>query len=241
MAGPLTGNPSGMADVADAAGRAVAVPLAALARVRQAKPMHPVGVLFRAGLERHGPGRPTGISWLDGTGTDDVLVRLSRGAGLPARYPDLLGLALRVPGEHPVDLLLSSTGSGRLTRLVPLARRNAATTYGSIMSYRSSAGRVWLAGVPQADQLPADRDRVAEAFPGVVVTLSAAVGRGPWQEFGRLTLDAPADPPDPPLHLDAVLHPPPGLVADGVLARFRRPAYAAARAALGAQLGTAGP
>jgi len=230
-----------MADVAGVAGRTVAVPLAALARVRRAKPMHPVGVLFRARLERRGVARPTGIGWLDSTGTDDVVVRLSRGAGLPARCPDLLGLALRVPGEQPVDLLLSSTGSGRLTRQLPLLRRNAATTYGSVMSYRSSAGPVWLAGAPQADELPSDRDRLADAFPGVVVVLSAAVARGRWQEFGRVTMGAATAPPDPPLHLDAVLHPPPGLVADGVLARFRRPAYAAARAALGADLGTRVP
>jgi hypothetical protein len=41
----------------------------------------------------------------------------------------------------------------------------------------------------------------------------------------------PTEPPDPPLHFDAVLHAPPGLAADGPLARFRRPAYAAARRA----------
>jgi hypothetical protein len=49
-----------------------------------------------------------------------------------------------------------------------------------------------------------------------------------------VTLGAPARPVDPPVHFDAVVHPPPGLVADGPLAHFRRPAYAAARRALGA-------
>jgi hypothetical protein len=230
-----------MADLADAAGRAVAVPLAALARARHGKPMHPRGVLFDALLERHGRGRGTGIAWLDAAGADDVLVRLSRGAGLPPRCPDLLGLAIRVPGERPVDLLLSSTGSGRWTRRVPLLRRNAATAYGSIMAYGSSVGPVWLAAVPRARWLPSDEHGLAAAGPGVVVELSAAVGRGPWQPFGTVTLRGAADPLDPPLHVDAVLHPPPGLAADGVLARFRRPAYAAARAARGAELGTGGP
>jgi hypothetical protein len=230
-----------MADLADAAGRAVAVPLAVLARTRHGKPMHPRGVLFHARLERHGTARPIGIGWLDAAGADDVLVRLSRGAGLPPRWPDLLGLAIRVPGERPVDLLLSSTGSGRWTRRVPLPRRNAGTAYGSIMAYGSSVGPVWLAAVPRPGRLPSDQQGLAAAGPGAVVELSAAVGRGPWQPFGTVTLDAAADPLDPPLHLDAVLHAPPGLAADGVLARFRRPAYAAARAALGAELGTGGP
>jgi len=55
-----------------------------------------------------------------------------------------------------------------------------------------------------------------------------------------VTLGAATDPPDPPLHFDAVLNAPPGLRADGPLARFRRPPYAAARRAQGADL-AAGP
>jgi hypothetical protein len=188
-------------------------------------------VLFDAVLERSGLG--IGIGWLDVTGTDDVVVRLSRGAGLPARLPDLLGLAVRIPGERPVDLLFSSSGRGRWTRRAPVLRRDAATTYGSIMAYRSAAGPVWLAAVPRGAGLPSDRDGLAAAGPGRVVTLSAAVGRGPWEPFATVTLRAPTVPVDPPLHFDAVLHAPPGLAADGPLARFRRPAYAAARRAQG--------
>jgi hypothetical protein len=221
-----------MADLVDTAGRAVAVPVAALARVRRAKPMHPRGVVFTASLERHGLG--AGVPWLDEVGADDVLVRLSRGAGLPPRWPDLLGLALRLPGERPVDVLLSSTGRGRWTRSVPVPRRDTATTYGSIMAYGSPAGPVRLAAVPQATGLPSERHALAATGTGLVVTLSAAVGRGPWRSFGTLTLGAPATPVDPVLHFDAVLNAPPGLSADGPMARFRRPAYAAAREAQGA-------
>jgi hypothetical protein len=221
-----------MAHLVDLAGRAVAVPVAALARARGGKPMHPRGVVFDALLERRGPG--VGIDWLDAVAADDVVVRFSRGAGLPPRWPDLLGFALRLPGQRPVDLLLSSTGDGRWTRRVPVLRRDAATTYGSIMAYRSSAGPVWLAAVPQGSGLPSDREGLAAAGPGRVVSLSAAVGRGPWQPFGSVMLRAPAAPLDVPLHFDAVLNAPPGLTADGPMARFRRPAYAAARVAQGA-------
>jgi hypothetical protein len=225
-----------MADLVDAAGRLVAGPVAALTRVRSSKPMHPRGTLFTAVLHRTGLAR--GIPWLDGTGRDDVLVRISRGAGLPPALPDLLGLALRVPGECPVDLLLSSTGRGRWSRRVPVLRRDAATTYGSIMAYRTPGGPVWLSADPTGGPLPTAGDRLAAAAPGRVVTLSAAVGRGPWQPFGSLTLGEPSTPPDPELPFDAVQHAPPGLVADGPLARFRRPAYAAARAARGVALET---
>ena len=227
-----------MASLADLAGRAVAVPLGLVARIRNGKPMHPRGVVLDAVLHRHGLPEPSGIGWLDTTGRDDVLVRLSRGAGLPDGWPDLLGFALRLPAGRPVDLLLSSTGSGRLTRLVPVPRRDAATPYGSIMAYRSARGPVWLAAVPPGPPLPSDPERLAAAAPGRVVELSAAVGRGPWHRFGTVTLGAPRAPLDPALAFDAVLHAPPGLSADGPMARFRRPAYAAARAARGEDTGT---
>jgi hypothetical protein len=228
-----------MAHLVDLAGRAVAVPVAQLARARGGKPMHPRGVVFDARLERRG--LAAGIDWLDAVAADDVVVRFSRGAGLPPRWPDLLGFALRLPGQRPVDLLLSSTGNGRWTRRVPVLRRDAATTYGSIMAYRSGAGPVWLAAVPQGSGLPSEREELAAAGPGRVVTLSAAVGRGPWQPFGSVTLRAPAAPLDVPLHFDAVLHAPPGLAADGPMARFRRPAYAAARVAQGADRDAGAP
>jgi len=213
-----------MPDLPDAAGRLVAVPVAALARARGGKPMHPRGIVLSARLERTGLPRPSGARWLDEAGADDVLVRLSHGAGLPPRFPDLLGLALRAPG--PVDLLLSSSGRSRWARRVPVLRRDPATTYGSIMAYRSPAGPVLLAARPETA--------------GVFV-LSAAVGREPEQRFARVVLGAEAELADPPLHVDAVLHAPPGLAADGPMARFRRPAYAAARAAQGDPLDALGP
>ena len=183
-----------MGDLARGAGGLVAVPLAALARWRDGKPMHPRGAVFDAVLERHGASRPWGVPFLDTTGTEGVVVRLSRGAGLPAWLPDLLGLAVRLGGEDgaPVDLLLSSTGRGRLTRVLPALRRDTASAYCSIMAYRSVAGSLRIAALPTTDGVPSD----------------------------------PA-----PLAAAAVRHPPPGLVPDGPLARFRAPAYAAAQAA----------
>lgn len=217
----------------DTAGRVVARPLAALARARGGKPMHPSGVTFPGRLERTGLRRATGTGWLDGAGSHDVVVRMSRGAGLPRPLPDLLGFAVRVVGDPPVDLLLSSAGSGRWTRRVPVLRWDAACPYGSIMAYRSDAGPVWLTASPEASGLPSDPAGLTAAGPGLQVTLCAAIGAGPWEPFARITLGAAAEPPDPPVHFDAVLHAPPGLRADGPLARFRRPAYAAARHALG--------
>jgi hypothetical protein len=224
-----------VAVLARGAGRVVAVPLGAIARWRGGKPMHPRGAVFQALLERHGSAVGWGVPWLDEAGTDSAVARLSRGAGLPARLPDLLGLAVRVPGDgRPVDLLLSTTGQGRVTRLLPVLRRDAAAVHSSIMGYRSDAGTVRIAAFPESGSLPSEPGplaRDAAAREGLRFTLAAARGGGAWRPFARLTLTAPASPLDPDIAFDAVQNPPPGLVADGPMARFRAPAYARACAA----------
>lgn len=223
-----------MTDLAHAAGGLVAAPLGALARWRHGKPMHPRGAVLDGVLERHGLRPATGVPWLDTAGTDPVVVRLSRGAGLPAPWPDLLGLAIRLSGgAEPVDLLLSTTGRGRLTRLVPVPRRDAGALYSSIMGYRSDAGPMRFAALPEQRHVPSDPEPLARtvASGGLTFTLAVARGAGGWRPFARLSLQAPAEPLDPDVAFDAVAHPPPGLVADGPMARFRAPAYARARTA----------
>lgn len=226
-----------MSDLPQGAGRLVAVPLGALARWRGGKPMHPRGAVFGAVLERHGGEPPWGVPFLDAVAREDVVVRLSRGAGLPAPLPDLLGLAVRLHGDSaaPVDLLLSSTGRGRLTRVVPALRRDAASAYCSIMAYRSDAGPIRIAALPIGDGVPSDPGPLAAAARRrpLVFALAAARGLGAWRPFARLVVGEPVRPLDPDLRFDAVRHPPPGLVPDGPLARFRAPAYAAAQAARG--------
>jgi hypothetical protein len=223
-----------MADPARGAGRLVAVPLGALARLRRGKPMHPRGAVFDGVLERWGSAPGWGVPWLDEVATEPVLVRFSRGAGLPAPVPDLLGLAVRVPHDtQPIDLLVTTTGRGPLLRWIPLPRRDAAAPYTSIMGYRSDAGTLRIAALPEFRAAPSEPGALAAAVRErrLAFTLAAARGAQRWRTFGRLTLTAPRAPLDPDVRFDAVQHPPPGLAADGPLARFRAPAYARARAA----------
>jgi hypothetical protein len=222
------------ARVSRGAGRLVAVPLGAIARRRGGKPMHPRGAVFDGVLERRGSSPAWGVPWLDGRATDPAVARLSRGAGLPAPLPDLLGLAVRLPGDGaPIDLLLSTTGTGPLTRLLPFPRRDTAAVYSSIMGYRSDAGSLRLAAFPETDGVPSEPGQLAAEVSrdGLRFTLAAASGRGPWRPFARLTLTGPVPSLDPDVRFDAVQNPPPGLVPDGPMARFRAPAYARARAA----------
>ncbi len=221
-----------MTDLARLAGRAAAVPLGTLARRRPGKPMHPRGAVLGAVVVRTGAVPDWGVPWLTGPAREAAVVRLSRGAGLPAPLPDLLGLAVRLPdGDRPVDLLLSTTGRGRWTRFVPVPRVDAAAAYSSIMGYRSAAGTLRLAAVPETPaRIPSDPGPLAADAPGTAFTLLVARGAtGEWVPFGRLELGAPAGEVDPDVRFDAVRNPPPGLVADGPMARFRAPAYAAAR------------
>jgi hypothetical protein len=222
-------------DAATLAGRLLALPLAAVARARQGKPMHPRGAVLAGRLVRTGCRPPVGVPWLDEPGTDDAVVRLSRGAGLPEELPDLLGLAVRVPGPdgRPVDLLMSSTGTGLLTRWLPQPRWEAAGGYCSLMGYRAGAGTVVLGALPERTGVPSDPPpATAQAVRGsLAFTLVAAPPWEPWRPFGRLELGAPSDPLDPAVRFDAVLNPPPGLVADGPVARLREPSYAGARQA----------
>lgn len=222
-----------MVDPAGAAGRLVAILVGAFARWRRGKPMHARGAVFDAVLERYG-GTRWGVPWLDDAAVERGTARLSRGAGLPATVPDLLGLAVLVPGRAgPVHLLLSTSGRGRLTRLLPVLRSDSASVFSSIMGYRSDAGTLRIAALPEAEDVPSDPEPLAAAVARrpLVFTLAAGRGLGPWEPFGRLTLTESDRPLDPDVRFDAVRHPPPGLVADGPMARFRAPAYATARRA----------
>jgi hypothetical protein len=101
------------------------------------------------------------------------------------------------------------------------------------MAYRSDSGSLRIAAFPNASGVPSDPEPLAEdvARHRLTFTLAAAHGAGDWQPFGRLSLTAPEQPLDSDVRFDAVLHPPPGMVPDGPMARFRAPAYATARAA----------
>lgn len=180
------------------------------------KPLHPVGRVVSGRLRRHGTGPGTGVAFLDEPGDEPVLVRESRSVGLPGPLPDIQGLAVRVtnPDGSPGDLLLASTGWGRLGRFVLVP---SATTYGRPMTtlfpYRSPAGALLLG---------------ARSEETGVVQLAWALGQGSWHPFAELTVSQEGAG-DPTVSFDPVLHQVPGLDQYAALARLREPAYSSAR------------
>lgn len=199
-------------------GALLATATRAVAAVRPAaKPLHPEGRLREACLYRRGLDPPIGVPWLDEAGIDEVLVRVSRAVGLPSRVPDVHGLAIKVPTTDggSGDILLATTGWGRLTRYLLTASRD---TWGrpmtTLLPYRTAAGPVLLG---------------ARAVGLETIELVCAVGAGgEWRHFADLRLSA-SRVDDPAVSFDPVLNQVPGLDQYPWVQRLREPAYDEAR------------
>jgi hypothetical protein len=187
-----------------------------------AKPLHPRGQVVPGTLERFGARPGTGARWLDEAGRDDVVVRRSRAVGLDSPWPDVFGLAVRVttgPTSYG-DLLLASTGLGRLTRFTLVPRTSAsAGAMTTLLPYRTPAGPVLLAAVPRDER---------------TLVLSWAVGSGAWQHFAELRLQQdPVAATDVPMSFDPVRNRLPGLDTYDWVRLLREPSYLSARRSRG--------
>jgi hypothetical protein len=205
--------------VATAAGRVGGAALegatALLSRVRPAeKPLHPRGTVRTGRLHRTGnQGEPTGVSWLDEPGDDEVLVRLSAAIGLPPGWPDVQGLALRVDlGDSLADILLATTGLGRVSRfLLTVTRWPQGRPLTTLLPYRTPGGPLLLA---------------ARAVPGRRYALMHARGTGRWVPFGELELGERIDARP---SFDPIENPLPGTGTYPWVRALRAPSYRRAR------------
>lgn len=201
---------------ASAAGDGLGLLFTAVGKVRRGRGLHPQGKLHRGTLTRHGLRPPTGVPWLDEPGRDGVLVRFSRGAGLPRRLPDLLGLAVRIPSAGaggPADLLLSGAGRAPgLRHVLRLQRDPRRGTYTSVVPFRTPSGLLMVGAFPSAGGF----------------ALQVAPPAGTWRTFGRLDVGEAPDE-DSGLPFDPMLRPIPGLRMPETLTRLREPAYRASR------------
>lgn len=182
------------------------------------KPLHPRGEVRRGTLRRHGLRPGVGVAFLDEAGEDDVLLRESRAAGLPAPLPDVHGLALRVLlPDGPGDVLMNTAGFGRWTRYALVPTRSAyARPLSTLIPYRTTAGPVLLG---------------ARGLGPDLLEVSCAVDGGPFRAFGEVELGPGHGDQD--LSFDPVAHTLPGLKQYDVARRLRAPSYAAARSSRG--------
>ncbi|NGY60584.1 hypothetical protein G7043_16775 [Lentzea sp. NEAU-D13] len=180
-----------------------------LARVRKARALHPRGVQMTGELNGTAPFPDKAA----------VTVRLSKGAGTGRGWPDVLGLAVRIPTESgDWDVLLSSTGTGRLTRLLPkFVRHWRDARLGTLAPYRYRGELLWFMAVP------------GEGEPPTRFRIHASGADADWHEVASVTL-RPEHPTTDPVAFDPVLNRPPELeLAPRWLAALREQAYAGSR------------
>jgi hypothetical protein len=143
--------------------------------LRGARVFHPHGSARSATVTVTG-GHDWGAELLDRPGVHEGLVRLSRGAGLPAPLPDVDGLALRLfglgVGAAPLDVLVNSAWRYAFVPSV------LAPTWSAVLPHRTGSGRLVLLGARPT---------------GGGFDLLAAPLLGRWQPWGRLELGAPCD------------------------------------------------
>ncbi|PYF95628.1 hypothetical protein SAMN05216184_1276 [Georgenia satyanarayanai] len=206
---------------AAAGGQLIGVLLGGVGRLRRGKSLHPRGSVHEAVLTVWGTERPWEVPLLDRAGEHRCLVRVSRAAGLPSPLPDVHGLAVRLEETSgTVDLLLSTTGVGPLTRFVLLPGRTERRPMTTLLPVRTPTGPLQLRLTPAASGTDAR-----------TWLLSTARGRGPWEPVGRLVATAqPVGPdPDPPLRFDPVHHLPAGVSQYPWVRLVRDPAYVRSR------------
>jgi hypothetical protein len=199
-------------------GKALEGVFAVTARIRPArKPLHPRGLLHTATIERVGLPDPVGVPWIDEPGTSTGLVRVSKAIGLPGALPDIYGLSLRLSlvGGAPADILLATTGLGRLSRFVLFPAQHATQrAYSTLLPYRTASGPMVLAAVPATNN-----DHMFDlAYAGL---------GGSWRSFARMIVTETASDDSP--SFDPVLNQLPGLYSYGWAAALREGAYRAAR------------
>lgn len=224
------------AGVAAPAGRLIATAIGAIGLLRGPRPIHTTGLRLDGTLQRTGRAAArSGIAWIDDgeAGETAVAARFSRGAGLPALVPDVLGLAVRL-GVDEGDLLLSTTGIGVPGRFLLRPRRTPSrAVLSTLMPYRGDHGPVLVAArTTSPTVLPARMEDLRAVLAGTPWTLDLlfASPTGRWHRFGRLSLRSATGPIDAAApRFDPVLRAPRGAGTYGWTRALREPSYAVGR------------
>ena len=192
----------------------------ALSAARRARIFHPIGTAYTATVTIEGGDHPVAAL----VGRHDAVVRLSRGAGLPDRFPDVLGLAVKVLNAHGAgshqDFLTVTSGEGFPGHhlLLP-AQPDDGRPYSSVLPYRNARGDRFLVGA-----LP-------DAVDSTRYVLAIASVRGSWQTIGTVELADALDDEQAQRLRFSPWNTGGGIEPTGLLNQLRRGAYAGSQRA----------
>ena len=246
-------DPSRLPAVPAPAARAAAALFGALSRLRGARVFHPKGVGYSAVMAVEGAwGQCRGAPLLQGPGEHPAVVRFSYAVGLPDRWPDALGLALRLTDLHGAgrhqDFLLITSGSGPLAQhlIFPGPRGFRGHHYSSLLPYRIG-DQVRMVGARPAPRHNGVRrgalpDLIAAATrEDVRFELCLGTLGGRWEPVAELRIGERLDDGFVERLAFNPWHTGGGFRPAGPLMGLRRPAYAGSQRGRGADPGVPGP
>lgn len=191
---------------------------------RRDKPLHPIGREGTGDLTVTDPVPDLGVDALAQVGTQPCTLRWSRSMGLPEAWPDIEGMALRLPtggsdGEV-ADVLLASTGTHGPSRYLLLLRaRGRFGPQTSLLPVRTPAGPATFMIAPDAEPVG--------GLPPAAYTLHVALGAGDWVRVGRIEITWSEQ--DTPQRFDPVTNQLAGTEQYPFVLALREPPYVAAR------------
>lgn len=203
--------------------RAVARVFGSVAALRRGRALHPKGVTRRGSARLTERG-----AVLCEAAVCEVLVRFSRGAGLPAHVPDVNGVAIRLvdargPDRHR-DLLFASVGPGPLRHVLVPGVDFGRARFSSVLRYRLGDEPVTLTA--EVRPTGTSLSRLGE-IASVSLTVGAVGKHGAVEPLATITLPEVVDGRALRFDPDATDA---ALVPLGFLNAIRGPAYAASRA-----------
>ncbi|GAA2876802.1 hypothetical protein GCM10010517_38070 [Streptosporangium fragile] len=204
-----------------------------IARIREGRALHKDGVSFAATLRVVDHPR-LGVPVLDAPGEREALVRFSRAVSLTRSLPDVLGLAVRLPGGGgaggDLDLLLSTT---LWPRWMPFPSTGfSSPVYSTLLSYDHPDGPLRLLAVPaeRGRRIPADLDSLVASVTGRPLEFVLGVDGARRHPLARLVVRTPLPcETGEPRGYDPVLNGHPALGPYRWLRAARAGAYAGSR------------
>lgn len=191
---------------------------------RRDRPLHPIGRQGTGDLTVTDPAPGLGIDALAQAGIHQCTVRWSRSMGLPESWPDIEGMALRLPTAGSdggvADVLLASTGTHGPSRYLLLPRPPGRFGHQtSLLPVRTPTGPATFMIAPDAEPVG--------GVPPSAYTLHVAVGAGEWVRVGRI--DIAWSEQDTPERFDPVTNQLAGTEQYPFVLALREPPYVAAR------------